>query len=259
VIQFRPFRVAWEWSYERVVLAATVITMILLFQGALLRSDISHLYGTMLATPGLVIMAATVLPRLLGAWRRVTLAAAGVAVVAASFLLLPWGMVTPASATSLAAAPYLDRQRLAAEPAPSAPTTTAGGRLGAWLAAIPLCCQGVSVPMPSLIAFMDYLHAIIGDRPTYVVSFPAAYPGLVYFVADLTPTPVPIDVHTMVMNVPQYAAYLADFQSSVLPETRALVTPSLDAAEAQYFLDRYAGAREIALSYGDELLYVLIR
>jgi hypothetical protein len=231
----------------------------LLYQGALLRSDVSHLYGTMLAAPGLVIMAATVLPRLLGAWRPVTLAVALVAVVGASFLLLPWGAVSPASATSLAAAPYLDRQRLAAEPASAAPATAAGGRVGAWLGAIPLCCQHVSVPMPSLIAFMDDLHAIIGDRTTYVVSFPAAYPGLVYFVADLTPAPVPIDVHTMVMNAPQYAAYLADFQSSVLPKIGALVTVSLDAGEAQSFLDRYTGAREIVLSYGDELLYVLIR
>jgi len=259
VVQFRPFRVAWEWSHERVALAAIVITTILFYQGALLRSDVSHLYGTMLAAPGLVIMAATVLPRLLGAWRPVTLTVAGVAVVGASFLLLPWGMVSPASAASLAAAPYLDRQRLAAEPAPAAPTTTAGVRVGAWLAATPLCCQHVSVPMPSLIAFMDHLHAIIGDRTTYVVSFPAAYPGLVYFVADLTPAPVPIDVHTMVVNMPQYAAYLADFQSSVLPKTGALVTPSLDAAEARYFLDRYAHAREFAVSYGDQLLYVLIR
>jgi len=258
VVRFRPFRVAWEWSRERIALAAIVITTILLYQGALLRSDPAHLYGTMLATPGLVIMAATVLPRLLGAWRPVTLAVAGVA-VAASFLLLPWGTVSSASPASLAAAPYLDRQRLAAEPAPVAPTTTAGGRVGAWLAAIPLCCQGDSVPVPSLIAFMDYLHAIIGSRTTYVVSFPAAYPGLVYFVADLTPAPVPIDVHTMVMNMPQYVAYLADFQSSVLPKTGALVTPSLDAAEARYFLDRYPGAREILLSYGDQLLYVLIR
>ena len=67
VVEFRPFRVDWEWSRERVTLAAIVITTILLYQGALLRSDVSHLYGTMLAIPGLVIMTATALPRLLGA------------------------------------------------------------------------------------------------------------------------------------------------------------------------------------------------
>jgi hypothetical protein len=259
VVQFRPFRVAWEWSRERVGLVAIVITETLLYQGALLRSDASHLYGTLLAIPGLVIMTATVLPRLLGAWRPVTLGVAGVAMFAASFLLLPRAAVSPSSAASLAAAPYRDRQRLATEPAPTAPMTAAGLRVGAGLAAARQCCQDASVPMPRLVAFMNRLHAIIGDRATYVVSFPAGYPGLVYFVADLTPAPVPIDLHTMVMNVPQYRAYMADFRSSVLPGTGAVVTPSLGAAEARYFMDRYANARVIKLTYRGRPLYVLIR
>jgi hypothetical protein len=259
VVQFRPFRVAWEWSRERVALVAVLITTILLYQGALLRSDASHLYGTMLAVPGLVIMAATVLPRLLGAWRPVTLGVAGVAVFAGSFLLLPRSAVSPAGVHALAAAPYRDRQRLAAEPAPAAPPTIAGRRVGAGLAAARQCCQNASVPMPRFIAFMDQLHAIIGDRVTYVVSFPAGYPGLVYFVADLTPAPVPVDAHTMVLNMPQYRAYLADFRSSVLPRTAALVTPSLGAAEARYFRDFYAGARVITLAYRHEPVYVLLR
>ena len=95
-----------------------VVTTILLYQGALLRSDASHLFGTMLVAPGLAIMVATVLPRLLGAWRPVTLAVAGVAIFAASFLLLPQSAVAPESVRSWAAAPYRDRQRLAAEPRP---------------------------------------------------------------------------------------------------------------------------------------------
>jgi hypothetical protein len=259
VVRFRPFRVAWEWSRERVALAAILITAILLYQGGLLRSDESHLYGTILAIPGLVIMVATALPRLLGAWRPVTLAVAGVAMFAASFLLLPWGAVSRASVYSLAAAPYRDRQRLAAEPAPTAPMTIAGLRVGAGLSAAQQCCQDASVPMPSFIAFMDQLHAIIGHRVTYVVSFPAGYPGVVYFVADLTPAPVPIDVHTMVLNRPQYDAYLADFRSSVLPRTAALITLSLGAAEAQYFRDFYANARMITLTYHGTPVYVLLR
>ena len=67
--------------------------------------------------------------------------------------------------------------------------------------------------------------------------------------ADLTPAPVPTDVHTMVLNRPQYDAYLADFRSSVLPRTAALITPSLGAAEAQYFRDFYANARVITLPH----------
>jgi len=259
VIRVRPLRVAWEWSRERTALAAIVITTILLYQGALLRSDASHLSGTMLAVPGLAIMAATVLPRLLGAWRPVTLAVAGVAIFAASFLLLPRAVIAPASVRSQAAAPYRDRSRLAAKPAPAAPVTIAGQRVGAGLQTLRQCCQAASVPMPRFIAFMNHLHAIIGNRTTYVVSFPAGYPGLVYFVADLTPAPVPIDVHTMVLNRPQYAAYLANFASSVLPRTGALVTPSLGAAEARSFLDLYRNARVIALAYRGKPLYVLLR
>jgi hypothetical protein len=204
-------------------------------------------------------MAATVAPRLFGAWRPVTLAVAGAAIFCASFLLLPQGVFMPASVHSWAAAPYRDRQRLAAEPAPATPTTIAGRRAGAGLATGRQCCQAASEPMHRFIAFMNHLHAIIGNRATYVVSFPAGYPGLVYFVADLTPAPVLIDVHTMVLNMPQYGAYLANFRSSVLPGTGALVTPSLGAAEARYFRDFYPNARLITLAYRGKPLYVLLR
>jgi hypothetical protein len=258
VVEFRPFRVASQWSRERAALAAIVITTILLYQGALLRSDASHLLGTMLAVPGLAVMAATAAPRLLGARRPATLAVAGVAMFAASFLLLPWATVKPASAASWAAAPYTDRQRLAAEPAPAAPPTIAGQRVGAGLATAQQCCGAASVPMPGFIAFMNHLHAIIGSRATYVVSFPAGYPGIVWFVADLTPAPVPLDVHTMVLNEPQYLDYLAEFRRSVLPRTGALVTPSLGAAEAQEFRGYYPDTRVITLTYLDQPLYVLL-
>ena len=177
---------------------------------------------------------------------------------AASFLLLPQSAVSPASVRSRAAAPYWDRQRPAAEPAPATPMTIAGQRVGVGLAAARQCCQAASVPMPRFISFMNQLHAIIGNRTTYVVSFPAGYPGVVYFVADLTPAPVPIDVHTMVMNSPQYRAYLAAFRSSVLPRTGAMVTSSLGAAEARYFRNFYPDARVITLTYLDRPVYVLI-
>ena len=259
VVQFRPFRVAWEWSRERVALAAIVITTILLYQGALLRSDAAHLSGTLLAVPALAIMTATAVPRLLGAWRPVTLAAAGVAVFAASFLLLPRAALTPSTVRSEATAPYRDRSRLADDPLPAAAATVAGRRVGASLETLRHCCQAGSVPMPRFIAFMNQLHAIIGSRVTYVVSFPAGYPGIVYFVADLTPAPVPVDEHTMVLNQPQYRAYLANFAGSVLPRTGALVTSALGAPEARSFRERYPSARLVTLKYRGEPVYVLLR
>jgi hypothetical protein len=168
-------------------------------------------------------------------------------------------VVEPASVRSWAAAPYRDRQRLAAEPVPAAPLTIAARRVGAGLQAARQCCQAASVPMPSFTAFMNHLHAIVGNRTTYVVSFPAGYPGIVYFVADLTPAPVPIDLATMVLTKPQYRVYLADFRTRVLPRTAALVTPSLGAVEARYFRHFYRNARVITLRYRGKPVYVLVR
>jgi hypothetical protein len=259
VVQFRPFRVAWQWSSERVALAAILIATILLYQGALLRSDTTHLYGTMLAVPGLSIMTATVLPRLLGAMRPLVLAVAGVAIMAGSILLLPSSAYNPASVRSAMAAPYRDRERLAAEPTPAVPVTPAGRRVGAGLAAASQCCSRSDMSMPGFVAFMDRLHAIIADRTAYVAGFPDTYPGVVYFVADLRPAPVPLDVRTMVMTTPQYLSYLTDFRNRVLPRTGALVTVSLDASEARYFRRRYSSARVVTLRYLGRPVYVLLR
>jgi hypothetical protein len=131
-------------------------------------------------------------------------------------------------------------------------------RRGRWLDCI--AAPGAArCRLARFISFMNQLHAIIGSRTTYVVSFPAGYPGVVYFVADLTSAPVPIDVHTMVMNSPQYRTYLAAFRSSVLPRTGAMVTPNLGAAEARYFRDFYPNARVITLTYLERPVYVLLR
>jgi hypothetical protein len=83
--------------------------------------------------------------------------------------------------------------------------------------------------------------------------------GTSSFRSAATALPVPIDVHTMVLTKPQYRAYLADFQASVLPRTAALVTPSRGAAEARYFRNFYRNARVITLSYRGKPMYVLVR
>jgi hypothetical protein len=259
VFQVRPVRIAADWSRERAQLIATLVVTVLLFQGALLRSDGSDLTAVMLAVPALVIMTATVLPRQLGAQRRVTVAIAGAAVVVASFALLPYEAFAWTSVRSAAEAPYLDRQQLAAAPRPSMPSTLAASRIGAGLDGARLCCQGPPVPMPDVVALMNRIHAIIGNRTTYVADFPHGYPGFVYFVADLTPAPVLADKYNTILNEPQLMAYMAYFQASVLPRTQALVTGSLSTPEARFFLQRYPGARRILLHFGRKPYYVLLR
>jgi hypothetical protein len=259
VVRVRPLRIATEWPPERVLLAVTVLATALLYEGALLRSDTSHLTGTLLMVPALVIITATAAPRLMGAQRRVTVTVAGVALVAASLGLLPRGALAPASMRSWSEAPYLDRQRLAgAAPAP-APTTLAGARVGAGLDGASRCCQGSLVPMPEFIRLMERIHAIIGDRPAYVASFPGEYPGLVYFVADLNPAPVSSDPYSSIETESELGAFLADFRTRVLPQTQAVLTLSASAPEARLFVQRYPGARRITLHYGGVPYYLLLR
>lgn len=259
VFRVRPLRIAREWSRDRVLLAAILVITILLYQGALLRSDTAHLTGTLLAVPAVVILTATVLPSRLGVRRRGTLVVSGAALTLASFALLPYRAFAWTSVRSVAEAPYLDRQHLAARPRPNGPATLAAQRVGAGLATGDQCCEGSLVPMTKLIALMSRIHTILGDRTAYVADFPHADPGLVYFVADLTPAPVMADKYMTVLNEPQLRAYLAYFKTVVMPRTQAVLTADLDTQEALFFVARYPGARRITLQFAGKPYYVLLR
>lgn len=258
-LEFRPLRIAAEWSRERILLVVTLLATILLYQGALLRSDTSHLTGTMLAVPALVIVAGTVLPRLLGGRLRATLVTCGAVLIAGSFALLPAAAYSWSSLRAAVEAPYTDRQVLATQPRAGQSATLAARRVGPGLASAPFCCDRSRVPMPAFINAMNRLHAIIGNRVTYVVGVRNGYPGLVYFVADLTPAPVLFDKYTTILNEPQLRAYFAYFRSHVLARTQALATDSLRAPEARYFLQRYPRAQQITLFYGHRPYYILLR
>jgi hypothetical protein len=260
VAEIRPLlRIATRWPRERVLFLVTVLATALLYEGALLRSDGSHLTGTLLMVPALAVMTATVLPGLLAARRRVTVALAGAALILASFLLLPDKAFAPASVRSWAAAPFVDRQRLAALPASGKPETLAGQRVGAGLDEASRCCQGAPVPMAEFVRLMERIHAIAGNRTAYVADFPGEYPGLVYFGADLNPAPVSSDPYSSIETEAELAAFLTDFRIRVLPQTEAVLTDSLTAPEARYFLQRYPNASRISLRVAGQPYYILLR
>lgn len=258
-LEFRPVRIAAKWSRERILLVVTLLATILLYQGALLRSDTTHLTGTLLTVPALVIVVGTVLPRLLGGRRRATLIVGGAVLIAGSFALLPTAAYSWPSLRAAVEAPYLDRLALATQPRAGQSATLAARRVGPGLAGARSCCDRSRVPMPVFITVMNRMHAIIGNRTTYVVGVPNGYPGLVYFVADLTPAPVLFDKYTTIFNEPQLRAYYAYFRSRVLARTQVLVTNSLRVPEARYFLQRYPRAQRITLFYGHQPYYILLR
>jgi hypothetical protein len=259
MLRFRPLGIAVEWSRDRILLVGTLVTTIVLYEGSLLRSDTTHLIGTMLPVPALVTVVVTTLPRVVGASRFGTQVVAGAALVCAAFVLVPSGAFDWAGVRARLEAPYLDRRQLAGEPSPPAPTTIAGKRVGAGLALAPSCCTHSTWSMPRFIRLMNEIHRIVGDRVTYVVDFPDAYPGLVYLVADLRPAPIPLEPYTMVLTVPQRDAFYADFQARVLPRIQALVTSDLTRSEAQYFLALNENAQRVTLDYRGKPYYVLRR
>ncbi|MGH3267379.1 MAG: hypothetical protein ACRDNS_35955, partial [Trebonia sp.] len=130
---WRPLRIAVGWSRERERVAVAMIFTVLMFQGALLRSDETDMTATLLVAPALVVVLATMLPRLLGARRRGTVALVGAALFVASLLMVPLSSSTWATVSSQATAPYLDRVRMAAAARPAAPGTLAAQRVGAGL------------------------------------------------------------------------------------------------------------------------------
>jgi len=260
VLQFRPFRVVMDWSKDRITLVACLVTAILLYQGAMLRSDASHLAGTELFVPLLVVAVATILPRQLGGRRLATLATAGVVLFATSFLLLPVSAYKFSSVGGQAEAPVLDRQKLAAEKVPVTPPTVADQRVGAGLWKRSSCCQTFhkSESMSGFIKLMNELHTLVGRRVTYVDSIRDGYPGIVYFAADLRPAPVPLDLLTMVFTKQANAVYMATFRRSVLPKVQAIITNDPLAPEVRAFRLHYRHWEPIRLPFRGPRYWLLL-
>ncbi len=258
VVQFRPFRIATDWSRDRIMLVAVVLTTILLYQGALLRSDADHLTGTLLLVPGA------------GSDGRQRAAARYSGRTGAP----PWS----ARASSSSSPPSCScrrrpsgcrisvmRRRRRCSTASGSPPSRAGdpgdGR-GAAGRARPVGRTDVlpadAESMRSFLTLANQIHAAVGSRTTYVVGFPAAYPGLIYFVADVRPAPVPLDLHTMVFNTRQLAVYEAYYRSYVVPRTQALVTRHLNVQDVREFRSQHPHVKIITLSYRGKPYYVLL-
>ena len=113
--------------------------------------------------------------------------------------------------------------------------------------------------MPEFVRVMQRIHSIVGNRTAYVANFPGEYPGLVYFGADLNPAPVSSDPYSSIETEAELAAFLTDFRIRVLPQTQAVLTDSLKAPEARYFLQRYPNASRISLRFAGQPYYILLR
>ena len=98
--------------------------------------------------------------------------------------------------------------------------------------------------------FASEVHRIVGSRTTFVADIGEMWTGPLYFFADLTPAPFPLDRDTMTINdvaqarvVEHIRTHPADYECFVGASIKA---------EAQAFLDVHPGAERLERMLGPE-------
>jgi hypothetical protein len=262
LIRLHPFRIAREWSRERVLLVSSLVAACISFTGAFLRSDPSHLVNTMLAVPVALVLAVAYLPRLLGIKTAGRCILTGLALAALPLALLPLTQIRNAG-NRIAwpldrfdyRSPAIDWQRANAD-------TIAAQRLGSVLhTPQQWCCTRFRFPvsMREFAGIINRLHALVGDRRVYVANFiDGLQPGAAYFLADLKPAPTNLEPYTMVMNERLLNEFLSYYRAH-LSDVHAIVAVFPDIPEVRMFEAAYPNYRRTEIPYTWGSITVLTR
>jgi hypothetical protein len=121
----------------------------------------------------------------------------------------------------------------------------------------PELASNSGMSMREFLTFASELHDTVGPRKTYIAYIGNVYTGLLYFMADLTPAPYPLDLETMTIN--------GDLRARVIEHMRVhpddyecYIGTSLEQTEAQVFLTGHPGAVTLERKLGPASLYVLL-
>jgi hypothetical protein len=119
----------------------------------------------------------------------------------------------------------------------------------------PQVCEG-SVPVRAFLEEMSALRDIVGTRRTMVIAFPGLTPGLINFIADLTPAPH-FMAREMIMAdmMPESIAWL----KSHIDQYDCIITDDLDDPETTTFRREYPNARVVTRSLGGDEYYIVLR
>jgi hypothetical protein len=220
---------------------------------ALLRSDPGHLQNTMLMMPFILVLGAQDLP----GW---------LATSSLSRRTIRWMFVVVALAMLPAGKLRMWRQILVtpftrftsdiAMPDPIVPD-----RRIAYARATPLLTDVPSisptVSMRQVLDFATEVHTLVRGRHTYVTDYGDVFTGPLYFFADLTPAPYPLDLETMTINdamrvkvVEHIRAHPADYG--------AYIGGSLEAPEARAFLSTHPDAEHVERTLGSKTVHILV-
>jgi len=111
--------------------------------------------------------------------------------------------------------------------------------------------------MRTFLEFASDIHDLVGQRKTYIAYIGKIYTGLLYFMADLTPAPYPLDLETMTINS-KLRGLVIDHMRSHPADYECFIGPSLEQTEAQVFLDLHPGAVTLQRKMGPVMLYVIL-
>jgi hypothetical protein len=262
VVRLQPFRIARQWSRERVLLVSALVATCVAFTGAFLRSDSSHLVNTLLALPVALVLAVAFLPRLLGirSGRRRLAMAAALALI--PLAMLPLGQITNIGSRITAPVQRFSYHDQSIQWQRAEPTSIAARRLGPVLhTPEQWCCTYFRYPvsMREFAGILDRLHEVVGDRRVYVANFiDGMEPGAAYFLADLNPATTYLEPFTMVMNQRLLNDFLAYFRDH-LSDVQAIVAVYPNLPEVQMFEHAYPNFQRTEIAYTWGTITVLTR
>jgi hypothetical protein len=221
---------------------------------ALFRSDSWHQRNTTAALPFVLLLTFGDLPRWStpAGWLRWTMRAAIAAIVLWVYPLIgdfALNIVSELRAPLQRFSPYN------APPAPPADPRIPFQRATRYLSDEPVVCEG-SVGMHAFLEEMSALRDIVGTRRTMVIAFPSLYPGVVNFIADLTPAP-----HFLAreMLMPNLRAESLAWLKSHIAAYDCIITDDLDDPETAAFRHQYPDARVVTRSLGGDKYYIVLR
>jgi hypothetical protein len=230
---------------SRMRFLAFICVQLVCYQTALFRSDAAHLMNTMIAMPFVLVLGVVDLPRWLAVTRPRRLAIAGL-FIAVALALFPtlrsfdrwhYTLVSPMS--------RFTREPSMARPASGASTASlpvAFQRATPMLADEPLLASAAGISIHAFLDFANEIHDLVGARKTYIAWLDwRVWTGAIYFMADLTPAPYPLDRESMAVNGP-LRTRIADHIRAHPEEYECFIGLSLDGPEAVAFLETHSGA-----------------
>jgi len=253
--QLRPLRLAAPLEFRRARFLAFICVQLVCYQTSLFRSDSSHVRNTMIALPFVLVLAFRDLPQWLAdsRWRRTAIR--GLVVLAAlavypTLKLHPWASVltTPMTRFRVSASPPVQVRY---------DGRVAFRRATRLLRDEPVLAQNSGMSMRQFLTFASELHDIVGQRKTYIAYIGNVYTGLIYFMADLTPAPYPLDLETMTING-DLRALVIEHMRTHPDDYECYIGSSPLPTEAQVFLAGHPGAVTIQRTLGAASLYVLL-